>query len=68
LLECQTAAQAAANFEGLSAMALQAKGPHIRNVAFPATFYNRNDMIGIPQAFSAAQVPLGGSAEASGSA
>jgi hypothetical protein len=58
----------AANFKGLSAMALQAKGAHIRKAAFPATFYNRDDMIGIPQAFSAAQVPLGGSTEASGSA
>jgi hypothetical protein len=57
----------AANFEGLSAMALQAKGAHIRKIAFPATFNDRDDMIGIPQAFSTAQVPLGGSAKASGS-
>ena len=48
-------------------MALQAEGAHIRKVALPATFNDRDDMIGIPQAFSTAQVPLGGSAKASGS-
>jgi hypothetical protein len=57
----------AANFKRLGAMALQAKGTHIRKVALPATFNDRDDMIGIPQAFSTAQVPLGGSAKASGS-
>lgn len=56
------------HLERLSAMALQAKSAHIRKVALAATFHNGDDMIGIPQAFSGAQVPLGGSTEASGSA
>jgi hypothetical protein len=56
------------NFERLGAMALQAKCAHIRKVALPATFNNRDDMIGIPQAFSAAQVPFGGCTTASASA
>lgn len=49
-------------------MALQAKRAHIRNVALPTTFRNGQDVIGIPQAFSGAQVPLGSKPEASGSA
>lgn len=60
--------KAATNFERLRAVALQAKRAHIRKVALPATFHNGNDMIGIPKAFSSAQVPLAGSAEARRSA
>jgi len=59
--------KAATNFKRLGAMALQAKGAHIRKVALPTTFNDRDDVIGIPQAFSTAQVPLGGSAKASAS-
>lgn len=49
-------------------MAFQAKRAHIGKVALPAAFHNGYEMIGIPQAFSGAQVPLDGNAEASGSA
>lgn len=49
-------------------MALQANRAHIRKAALPATFHNRYDVIRIPQGFSGAQIPLSGSAEASGSA
>jgi len=59
--------KAATNFKRLGAMALQAKGAHIRKVALPTTFNDRDDVIGIPQAFSTAQVPLGGSAKTSAS-
>jgi hypothetical protein len=40
-------------------MALQAEGPHVRQVALTAAFRDRNDVVGVPERFPAAfaQVP-----------
>lgn len=42
-----------AEFGGSGAMALQAKGADVFQIAFAAAFDHRQDVIGVPQAFAA---------------
>ncbi len=58
----------AAKFERAGAMALEAKSSHIGQVALATAFGYGNDVVRIPQTFSAAQIPSGSGATASASA
>lgn len=50
-------AQAAAQFLGASAVALEAESAHVGEIAFAATFGYGDDVIGVPEGFSAAEIP-----------
>ena len=49
-------------------MALETESAHVGEVALATAFDHGDDMVGIPQAFSAAEVPSGGCTAASASA
>lgn len=50
----------------MGAVTLQAERAHVGEVAFSAAFGNGDDVIGIPESFSAAEIPRGESAGARG--
>ena len=47
-------------------MTLQTESLHVRDVAFPATFDNGLDVVGVPERLTGAPFPFGGCSDFSG--